>query len=311
MSPLRGRNRAGLTLAELLVVLTIFGILATSVTRVMVKQQQSYKDASKQASMQRELRLAGSALPAEMRSTSSAGLDIVDMQEGEITFLSNIGSGVTCGYPTSNSFLLPPLLAYELTLTNWYTQPLAGDTVFIYDDGPLSGSEDDLWLRRQITAVTPRPASDCPGAPYTHPTGDAGKTRWLITVGGGPLPATLGLGTVVRFSRPVRYRLYQGTGSDWFMGYQEYITAGWTAIEPVGGPFQAFQAGDGNPSGLQLRYFDSTGVRLTGNSALERQSVSRIDVFLRTNAGLAAVTERRPKDVRDSLMMRVAVRNFK
>jgi hypothetical protein len=36
-----------------------------------------------------------------------------------------------------------------------------------------------------------------------------------------------------------------------------------------------------------------------------------MDIYLRTNAGLAAVTERRPNDLRDSVMMRIAVRNFK
>lgn len=311
LTPRVTRLRRGMTLVEMMVVLLILAIAGSAVFRVLNKQQQSYKDSAKQASMQRELRMVGSSLPAEMRSTSSAGDDITDIQEGEITFNANIGSGIICDFAGGSHILLPPLQAAQLTLTNWYTQPANGDSIFIYDDGPLSGSEDDAWLRRQVTSVDTRPDTDCPGAPYADPVGDAGKWRWRIGIGGAPLPATVTAGTVVRFGRPTRYKLYQGSSGSWFMGYQEFTTSGWSAIEPVGGPFRPFLAGDANPSGMQLRYYDSLGVRITANSAADRQRVSRVDVFLRTNAGTAAVTERRPSEVRDSLMMRVAIRNFK
>ena len=62
------RERRGFTLVEALVVMAILAIVGTSLLRVLTKQQQSYKDSSKQAAMQRELRLTGSFLPAEMRS---------------------------------------------------------------------------------------------------------------------------------------------------------------------------------------------------------------------------------------------------
>lgn len=242
---------------------------------------------------------------------SSAGGDIQDASENSITFLANIGSSIICGLPGGLNILLPPLNAAQVTLTNWYSQPVAGDQVFIYDDGPKSGSEDDVWIARDITSIDQRPATDCPGAPFTDLVNDAGKFRWRIGLGGG-LPATVQPGTVVRFARPVRYSLYQSpASSEWYLGYEEQGPGGWSAIEPVGGPFRPYAAGDVQPSGVQLRYFDSLGVRITGNSVIDRRGISRVDVFLRTNAGLAAVTERRPNQVVDSLMMRVAIRNFK
>lgn len=303
--------RRGVTLVEMLVALMIFGLVASASFRVMNKQQQAYKDAGRQATMQRELRLAGSSLPQELRSTSSAGADFLDISEKAMTFRANIGSSVICDFSGGSHFLLPPINAANVTLTNWYTQPAVGDTMFIYDDGPLSGSEDDTWLQRPVTSVDTRPDTDCPGAPFLSPTLDAGKLRWRIGFGGGPLPSTIQIGTVVRFTRAVRYSLYQAASQSWYIGYEESSNSGWTAIEPVGGPFRPYVAGDVGPSGMQLRYFDSLGVRITDNSAPNRQRISRVDVYLRTNAGLAAVTERRPKDVVDSLMMRVAIRNFK
>jgi hypothetical protein len=36
-----------------------------------------------------------------------------------------------------------------------------------------------------------------------------------------------------------------------------------------------------------------------------------MDVFLRTNVGKSAITERKGADLQDSVLMRVALRNFK
>ena len=48
-------------------------IVGGGITRVMIKQQQFYKDARASAGAKRELRLGASVLPAELRSISSSG----------------------------------------------------------------------------------------------------------------------------------------------------------------------------------------------------------------------------------------------
>jgi prepilin-type N-terminal cleavage/methylation domain-containing protein len=302
-----GRSRRGFTLAEIMVVLMILGFVGGAVFRVLVKQQQAYKDSSRQADMQREIRLTSSYLPSEIRALSSAGGDVMEMDEDEFEFLANIGSGVVCDKVSNTHVILPPLNTAGITLTNWYSQPVVGDSVFLYDDSVSSGAEDDVWERRAVSQVQPN-ASDCAGAPFTDPALDAGKDRWRVGIAGN-VPDSVRKGSVVRFARPVRYRIFQAPSNKWYLGYQQYRAGSWSAIEAVGGPFRAFQSGDGNPSGLQFRYFDSLGVRLDDSDDPSR--LSRIDVYLRTNAGLAAVTERRPNDLRDSVMMRIAVRNFK
>ena len=77
----------------------------------------------------------------------------------------------------------------------------------------------------------------------------------------------------------------------------------------MAGPYRAYAAGDAAPSGLQFRFYDSLGVRVT-NMALQ-QNVARIDVYLRTLAGKSAISERKGADLKDSVLMRVAIRNFK
>jgi hypothetical protein len=60
---------------------------------------------------------------------------------------------------------------------------------------------------------------------------------------------------------------------------------------------------------LQFRYYDSLGVRV--NNMANQKDVARVDVFLRTNAGASAITERKGNALQDSVLMRVAIRNFK
>ena len=303
----RQRTRAGFSLVETLITIMILGIIGTALTRVMIKQQQSYKDTSNQANMQREIRLTSSMLPAELRSMSSSGADIIEMGEDKVTFLANIGSGIICDKVGNTHVILTPLSSANITTTNWYSQPVNGDSIFMYNDSLSTGADDDVWVRRDV--VSAAPSSNCPGLPYTDPVLDAGKTRWKFGVGGLGVPDSVRLGAVVRFARPVRYSIYQAASGKWYIGYQEYVGGTWTQTEAVGGPYKRFIAGDANPSGLQFRYYDSLGTRLT--SLANRLDVSRIDAFLRTDAGLAAVTERRPRTLQDSVMMRIAVRNFK
>ena len=303
------RAKAAFTLVEVLVTLLIMGIIGTALTRVMVKQQQAYRDSAKEADMSREIRLTSSLLPAELRSTSSSGGDVLEMDEDKVTFLANIGSSIVCAKVGNTHVVLPPLNTAGITTTNWYSQPSVGDSVMLYNDSLSAGSEDDVWTRRPINSFTWGMFGFCPGAPYTDPVLDAGKQRFMVGIGATGTPDSVKVGAVVRFARPVRYSIYAASSGRWYVGYQEYMNGAWTATEAVGGPYNRFLPGDANPSGLQFRYFDSTGVRLF--NVADRLSVSRVDVYLRANGGMAAVTERKQNLLRDSVMMRIAVRNFK
>ena len=93
------------------------------------------------------------------------------------------------------------------------------------------------------------------------------------------------------------------------MGLEEYTSGSWSTPSPIAGPFRAYASGDVAQSGMQFRYFDSLGVRITDMT--KGPDVARIDVYLRTLAGKSAITERKGADLQDSVLMRVAIRNFK
>jgi prepilin-type N-terminal cleavage/methylation domain-containing protein len=307
-SAMHGRRR-GLTLPELLIAIVMLAIVGGGITKVMVKQQQYYKDASKTAGSKRELRLGASVMPSELRSISSSGGDILTMTEGEMKMRAYIGSSVICARTATNTIWLPPLNLARHTLTSWIDRPDIGDTVFIYNENIKKGSEDDLWEMRTITDRD-MSATACPGAPYTDPVLDAPgtKRRYLYTLDAN-LPDSVKVGAVVRFTRPVRYRIYQESSGAWYLGLEQYTGGAWSSPSPLSGPYKAFATGDNSGSGLQFRYYDSLGVRITNMA--NQKDVARVDVFLRTDAGASAISERHGNALKDSVLMRVAIRNFK
>lgn len=300
--------RRGLTLPELLVAMLLLAIVGGGLTRVLTKQQQFYKDASRTAISKRELRLGATVLPGELRSISSSGGDILSMTENELVLRAYIGSSVICAR-TSNDIWVPPTGLANHVLTSYTTKPVLGDTIFIFDEGTERGAQDDAWLLRYITGIDNN-ASDCAGPPFMDPVLDAPatkkRTRYHLSA---DLPATVGIGAVVRFTRPVKYKIYQEASGAWYLGMEQYSNGQWQAPSPLAGPYSPLAAGDYLPSGLQFRFYDSLGVRVTNmNNDLD---VARIDVFLRTNAGTSAITERKGNALKDSVLMRVALRNFK
>lgn len=301
-------TRRGLTLPELLIAIIMLAIIGGGLTRVLVKQQQYYKDASLTASAKRELRLGATVLPSELRSVSSSGGDILSMSESDIEMRAYIGSSVICAY-VNDEIWVPPTNLARHTLTTFVVPPAIGDTVFIYDEGPLKGAEDDTWIARRIIGGSTSTTA-CPGGPYTDPVFDPPATKRRLKYElDTPLPATVVVGAVVRFSRPVRYRIYQESSGAWYLGLQEYTGNAWAAAAPLAGPYRAFASNDNATSGLQFRFYDTLGVRVTNMA--NRTDVARVDVFLRTNAGTSAITERKGSALRDSVLMRVAIRNFK
>jgi prepilin-type N-terminal cleavage/methylation domain-containing protein len=306
------RVRAGLTLPELLVAMLLLAIVGGGITRVMIKQQQFYKDARRSAGAKRELRLGATVLPAELRSISSSGGDILEMNEGEVTMRAYTGTSVICAIsdPGRDDIWIPPTNLAKHTLTTFISstaKPQDGDTIFIFNEGPNTGAVDDSWFQARITGAD-YAASDCNGAPYTDPVLDATKKRTRYHLDQA-LPAEVTAGAVVRFTRPVSYRIYQEASGAWYLGIQEYLEGSWKPPAPLAGPFRAFATGDGSQSGLQFRFYDSLGVRITNMA--DRKNVARMDVFLRTMAGQSAISERKGADLQDSVLMRVALRNFK
>ena len=314
LTPRAARARRGFTLPELLITILLLGIIGAALVRTMAKQQQSYKDTTRGATMRRELRLSGVLMTQDLRSISSAGGDVLAMAEDRVEFNGTFGSSIICDLPMAGVIDIPPTNLVHHELTAWTMVPRAGDTIYVYNDSLSAGSEDDVWQKLAIASIAKNTAT-CPGAPFTDPALDppATKPRYRITVA-YPFPSTkigdsVKVGAVIRFTRPMRYELFQAASTKSYLGYSEYNGVSWSAPEAVAGPFRSFVAGDGTPTGLQFRYFDSTGTRLY--SIANKLDLSRIDVYMRASGGASAVTERKGALMTDSTLYRIGLRNFK
>jgi Prokaryotic N-terminal methylation motif len=301
-------RRAGVTLAELLVVMLLFGIIGMALVKTMTRQEQFYSDQKNLLAARRELRLGANFMPMDLRSMSSSGGDIISMAENQIVILAPIGTSIVCARTATNIFIPPANLAKNI-LTAWYSTPAVGDSAMVYNENLLKGSEDDKWERFQITDMDK--SSLCTPSPYMDAVLDAPATkpRYRMTLDHN-IPDSVKVGAVVRFVRPVRYRIEQlGAGGRWYLTMAEYANNAWGASQQIAGPYRAFQAGDANPSGLQFRYYDTLGTRLA--TSANTKNVGRVDVYLRADGGAARMIGRNGALLKDSVLMRIGVRNSK
>ena len=301
----RRTARGGFTLVELLVDLVLLAVVGGTLGTLLVSQYRIFNRTRGATQMQRDLRTGLGLLPMDLRGASRAGGDITQLTDTAIALRATIGSSIVCSRPAPGVVALPPLNGARADLTQWHTQPQPGDIALLYDEFERTGPEDDRWLPYTIQSMT-ETAGECTGAPFTDPTDDppASKPRWRLTLSDDP-PPTVVAGMPIRFLRPTRYSLYQpGTDPDaWYLGYRELVQGTWTEIEPIAGPFERPR---GNSSGIRFAYFDTLGNALAVPTA---NRIGRIDLSFRTRSLLRGAGTRDSLVLRDSVSVRVALRN--
>jgi prepilin-type N-terminal cleavage/methylation domain-containing protein len=341
-------GRAGFTLVELMVSLVMFGIVSGIIIGMIRAQQRFYRGATEVIDVRSQLRQAAAVMPLDLRSVSTVsqvapasspyqpsvlGSDIAYMNDREIGFRATYGSGVVCKVSGMVVTTTPLTLVSGAVMTSWSTDPAINDTIFIFDPGALSGAVDDQWRPYSIAGIlksVPPAAGPCAASPLltpgNAPAGDANREQWSFTlapVSTSPvaLPASIGSGSVMRFTRSVIYGLYEapsaGSGK-WYLGYKGIATqlngvvytAGAMAgtFEPISGPYRSWATG-GATNGLALTYVDSAGATTT-----LRDRVARVDITLRGQGdefGNTANNTSKKNNAKfvDSLQLSIALRN--
>jgi prepilin-type N-terminal cleavage/methylation domain-containing protein len=315
-------RRAGFTLVELMAVMLLLGFVGAAILSVMMRQQRFYRAARDLIDTRQQIRQAVAMLPADLRGISSVGGDIYVMTDSSVEFRSTFGTATVCN-PNITVSKAPGISVAPLTLakgnvfTSWSQTPVAGDSMFVYDDGASSNtSSDDIWQRYQISNVltqTDGTKSDgCLTTTGLVQAGDVSKTNpayQLFTNGATP-SKTIATGSAVRIFRRVHYSLYRSaTDNKWYLGYYDCVTGRTpvcNAIQPIAGPFQAYA--NNSTSGLQFTYYDSTGA-----VTATKTNVARISVVAR-GQGTQLVTlsgAGTPATFADSLRVEVGLRNRK
>ena len=298
------RVRRGFTLTEMMFVLVVFGLVAAATMRIIVRQQRFYASTTDLMAMRNTLRDVDASLPSDLRGISSIGGDIYAMSDSAIDFRLATGISVVCSVGVGRlTVVIPPTnVANRSGLSTWLSAPTSGDTAFFYDEGATSAVTDDSWQRVPVTAALA--VGICPTTSGFTTTSAEQNASWTVTLGTA-LNTGVVPGSVIRFYRHAKYKLYQPTaGGSWYLGYQDCPGGVCGTMQPVAGPYLAYSATAAS-TGLRFEYRDSTGA-VTATPA----NVARIDVIARAQTDNKIRMPGRPEDYySDSLVVTIALRN--
>jgi prepilin-type N-terminal cleavage/methylation domain-containing protein len=294
-------RRLGVTLLEVVVALTLFGVVATLMLTVLRGQQRFHVGALQVIDTKRSAHQAVDLLYGELRGAS--GADLYAISDSSITFRATHGASAICAVDSSRtSVTLPPAPTAEgLGFSAFLAMPRAGDSLLVFDPGDAPTAEDDRWRSHVLT--TDPSGGLCPLRPFGLATRAAEVATGIGLTVAPALTASVFVGSPVRFFRPASYSLYRSSGAEWMLGYSTCAAGTCTVRQPLSGPYLPF-ASDGT-GGVAFRYFDALGAPTS-----DRSRIVRVDVVTRArSASVLDVAHVRGQRYHDSLAVTIALRN--
>jgi hypothetical protein len=293
------RDRGGFTLAELMIVATLMGLIGTMLTAVLVRQQRFHRAVASMTDARARMRDIETIMPTDMRGISTVGGDMYTMTENDLQFRAFTGASALCSYVAGQprKIEIPPKVMvvpagasnnFPTVLTSWINAPIVGDQVFMYNDSLLAGNADDSWTRFTIAALDsstdfgPNSCLSSNATPLIQ-AGDDASMRYRILLNATPTQTQILIGAPIRFAREVRYSGYQGADQNWYIGYQTCTPSGTPAAgscgqrEVLAGPVLPIST-DTTTSGLFFVFYNQTGTRVYSVT----DTVARISVGIRT-----------------------------
>lgn len=294
------KHRAGTTLAELLVALTICGVVASAFFRTVHQSLRFLHDHTLLVEQRAQLQAAGHLTASLLADASPADGDLVALSDSSADFRATIGIALACRTSGATVEITPLILASGIALSAFSDQPQPGDLAARFEQGPLASAIDDHWTIHTITGVHTLTGA-CASTPFTDPVADAGKTGWTLDL--NPPPPATSAATALRLLRPQRLALYH-SAPDWMLGFSDWNapSAKWNLIQPVAG---ALAGGPSGPAGVDWSWRDS----LNAPGAGATQVASLNATFRAPTRGNLRHPGRATGPRVDSLGLRVPFRN--
>jgi type II secretory pathway pseudopilin PulG len=292
----------GVTLIEIVVVVTLLGMVGAVIGTTLTRQQRFYRGASELLNARENVRDAIEVLSTDIRGLSVADTTMA-LTDSAFEFFATIGTAVVCAATAGPEVGLAGVgEARGNTFTAMVSQPDTGDLALFYRIGSVSVGG---WDRARITDFGSRMLSAvCPGAtPFTVGSGGRG---FAVTIS-GLLPGGIRAGTPVRFIRRGRYSLYHASDGEWYLGYRRCNAVGPAAcgaIQPLSGPYRAYNRNRAE-TGLLFEYYDANGATIS--DAASAISLARVEVTARAESHhIMTGAGGRPSD---SATVAIAIRN--
>ena len=239
------RTRAGVSLAELLVALSLRGIVLGVAAGSMLRQQRGVRWVEGLSGAELQVRPAMRLLADELSPLDASAGDVAPGQasDSSLQLRSVVTASLSCD--SAATLTLIPDTPTVPALGGSVSPPAAGDSVWLYLGAPFG------WRARTVVGVS-RTTSAC-----AVPTSAAGPTYRLVL----DAPPDVAAGTPVRVTRWERWVVYRGGDGRWYVGVRDFSpsTARFLAAQPVAGPFlRALR----NGTRTGFRYFDASGMPL-------------------------------------------------
>lgn len=244
----RGR---GMVLVELLVALTLLGIVLAMVSAISLREQQFLRNVDASAASSARLREARAVLPLDLRGLAPEDVRVSEARDTSIEVRANIASAVVCDTAGGN-VILAAKARDSLTYTSMVRDPERGDTAWVLD----ATGDSARWSPVAIDTAFVLAAGPC--APSIADLATAGGPRWSLRPRPDSARVAIAPGTALRVTRPIRYTTYRASDGEWYLGAREWNPSlgRFDAVQPVAGPLAP------GGTGLRVRYFDSAGVEL-------------------------------------------------
>lgn len=254
-------KRAGFSLLEVVVALTIGSIVCAAAIRLLVQQRLALASQLARAERGAAVRVAGAFFANELGGLDARDGDLIAMDPTRIVYRASRGVAFLCSSPEPGGDVV-----FHLPAIAWRPVDATVDSVLILAEGDVLTRDDDRWLHADVTGVS---AATCDDATF-------GQRVTLGPVNGGSLGAAR-FGAPVRFGSVHEVRLYRGGDGGWWLGERRHDKAtGWPTIQPVLGPLE--------PGGLEFRYRDANG-----QPASSPTDVALIEIAIRPAASVPGV----------------------
>jgi hypothetical protein len=258
---LRGCRRAGATLAELLVALTLAAIVLGAATSSLLRQQRTAMSLGRAAAGDAQSRAALGALGVELAALTAGSGDLEPGQASDtaLQLRSVAQSGLACADAASAATFVAESDERGNALPG--VVPRVGDSLWWFGGTPAT------WRVRRIIE------SDSVFAPCPLTSAPAGPARHIVIAGAD----SIGYGAPLRIARPLRYAFYRSGDGSWQLGVRDWIEAmgRFASPQPIAGPF-VMRAGSARTG---FRYFDAEGAELgVGGSGITSTRVTRVRI---------------------------------
>lgn len=277
----RPRSDAGFSLVEVLVVLVLGGFLLGAVYEIMISQSQAFGRQGEITDVQNSLRSAATLLSTEIRGVDVA--DLYSMDDSSLHLRSYMGSGIICGKDVTS-------LRFALIDTSGGFTATPGDSVLVLSVGG-AGTADDVWRVFSAAEVGTGPGLGV----STCSWGETPDLAIRLSPVSPSDTAGVAVGGSVLGFQAVEYGLQQNDGR-WWLSRRVGSAASW---ELLTGPLLSPAEG-----GLELAYLDEAG-----DPAASIPDIAAVKIVIRAESFGETRSKRGLQHVRDSLAMRIVVRN--